>query len=163
MCRKVYFGPDCDLFQRQGKADGGVHGPYFDRGEGHYLLYEDRFGGGGDDTVAAPPGFEPGLKDPKSLVLPLHHGAVWNRTQRSRFISKTKGFWASGQAMEQVSLSSDHGNSPPKRRTRTYGKHTARAEKHTPPGLWASTTHESPTLWPALQVPLWESTVIFTE
>jgi hypothetical protein len=25
--------------------------------------------------LAAPPGFEPGLKDPKSSVLPLHNGA----------------------------------------------------------------------------------------
>lgn len=32
------------------------------------------------ELFVVPPGFEPGLKDPKSCVLPLHHGTIpnWN-------------------------------------------------------------------------------------
>jgi hypothetical protein len=30
----------------------------------------------GDGVLAAEPGFEPGPKDPKSRVLPLHHSAM---------------------------------------------------------------------------------------
>jgi hypothetical protein len=41
-----------------------------------YLTRED--GQGNGELVAAEPGFEPGLEDPKSPVLPLHNSAFYN-------------------------------------------------------------------------------------
>ena len=43
-------------------------------------------------ALAAPPGFEPGLEDSKSSVLPLHNGAVsWSRGNRRAPVAPSAG------------------------------------------------------------------------
>ena len=41
--------------------------------------------------MATPPGFEPGSREPKSLVLPLHHG-VTARHAAKRKLARSAGF-----------------------------------------------------------------------
>ena len=44
----------------------------------------------------APPGFEPGIKEPKSSVLPLHHGAI-ECIIKILLLINTFYYWSSGR------------------------------------------------------------------